>query len=108
VGRLSLPSDVAPHASSLLLLGATVPREDLLAEVLRELDFRLRGLGRKEIPWSSLVDELRAFDALRGKRIRVGELEGTAVGVDAFGNLELLDAARVTHKVTSGHVTLCP
>jgi len=108
VGRLSLPEEVAVHASSLLLLGATVPREELLVEILKELDVRLRGLGSKQIPWSSLAEELRAFDALQGKRVRVGTLEGTAVGVDAFGNLELLDAARVTHKVTSGHVTLCP
>ena len=108
VGLLSLPDDVAAHATSLLLLGATVPREELLASVLGELDVRLRTFGSKEIPLSSLVEELRAFDALRGLRVRVGELEGTALGVDAFGNLELLDAARVTHKVTSGHVTLCP
>jgi BirA family biotin operon repressor/biotin-[acetyl-CoA-carboxylase] ligase len=108
VGRLSLPDDVAALATSLAALGAAAAREELLASVLKELDVRLRGLGSKQIPLSSLVEELRAFDALRGKRIRVGELEGTALGIDAFGNLELLDAARVTHKVTSGHVTLCP
>lgn len=108
VGLLSVPDDVAAHATSLLLLGATVAREELLASVLGELDIRLRAFGSKEIPFSSLVDELRAFDALCGSRVRVGELEGTALGVDAYGNLELLDAARVTHKVTSGHVTLCP
>jgi BirA family biotin operon repressor/biotin-[acetyl-CoA-carboxylase] ligase len=106
VGRLCLPDDIATHASSLLLLGATPAREDLLAGVLKELDVRLRRLGSKEIPLSSLLGELEAFDALRGKHIRVGSLEGTALGIDAFGNLELLDAERVTHKVRSGHVTL--
>jgi BirA family transcriptional regulator, biotin operon repressor / biotin---[acetyl-CoA-carboxylase] ligase len=106
VGRLSLPDEVAAHASSLLLLGATPAREDLLADVLKELDVRLQGLGSKEIPLANLVAELREFDALRGTRVRVGALEGAAIGIDAVGNLELLDAAGVTHKVTSGHVSI--
>jgi BirA family biotin operon repressor/biotin-[acetyl-CoA-carboxylase] ligase len=106
VGRLSLPDEIATQASSLLLLGATPSREELLASVLRELEVRLQRLGSKEIPLSSLLGELQAFDALRGKQIRVGSLEGTGAGIDAFGYLELLDAERVTHKVRSGHVTL--
>jgi len=104
-GRLELPPEVAARATSLAALGASVTREALLYAVLSELEVRLARLEGHASPLSTLVTELSEHDALTGERVTVGELEGTASGIDERGNLRLLDAATGrTHTVTSGHV----
>lgn len=104
-GRLELPPDVQSRATSLAALGASVTREELLHSVLAELEARLARLeGQSSL--STLVEELTTHDALRGERVTVGELEGTASGIDALGNLKVLDATSRTHTVTSGHVVV--
>jgi len=105
VGRLELPDDVAARATSLALLGASVVREELLTSVLGELALRLGALERGETPLDTLATELSAHDALAGERVTVGAVTGTATGIDALGNLEVLDAAGCIHRVASGHVT---
>ncbi|HEV8550362.1 MAG TPA: biotin--[acetyl-CoA-carboxylase] ligase [Polyangiaceae bacterium] len=112
VGRSELPAEVAAHATSLAALGATVSREVLLAGILRALEERLPLVppldaltGSRELPLTTLmVEELIAFDALRGAKVSVGDLKGVATGLDTRGNLRLLDANGAAHEVTSGHV----
>jgi len=104
VGRLELPAEAGARATSLVALGARVRREELLAAVLGELEARLARLERDEWPLSPLVAELSAYDALAGASVAVGEVQGSAVGIDALGNLRVLDAAGRTHEVRSGHV----
>jgi BirA family biotin operon repressor/biotin-[acetyl-CoA-carboxylase] ligase len=102
-GRLELPPDVQARATSLTALGASVTREELLHAVLSELEMRLARLeGHASL--STLVAELSEHDALRGERVTVGELEGSASGIDELGNLKVLDATGRTHAVASGHV----
>lgn len=105
VGRLELPDDVAARATSLAALGAGVVREHLLTAVLTELAVRLGELERGETPLGGLVTELSAHDALVGEQVTVGGVTGTATGIDALGNLEVLDGAGRVHRVASGHVT---
>ena len=109
VGRLELPPEVQARATSLVALGAHAKREELLATVLGELEARLSLLvhgARDEAPLSTLVTELSACDAVRGERVSVGDVAGTAAGIDALGNLLVLDDAGRTHKVSSGHVVV--
>ena len=103
-GRLELPPDVQPRATSLGALGASTPREELLHNVLAELELRLARLEGHRSPLSTLVTELSEHDALRGERVTVGDVEGTASGIDTVGNLKVVDATGRTHTVTSGHV----
>ena len=103
-GRLDLPPDVQARATSLAALGAPVTREALLHTVLSELEMRLSRLEGHASPLSTLVTELSEHDALRGERVTVGDVEGTASGIDTVGNLKVVDATGRTHTVTSGHV----
>jgi BirA family biotin operon repressor/biotin-[acetyl-CoA-carboxylase] ligase len=112
VGRSELPAEVAAHATSLAALGATVSREVLLAGILTALEARLPLAPPSDAPSGSpelalstpIVEELLAFDALRGAKVAVGNLRGVATGLDTLGNLRILDASGRTHQVTSGHV----
>lgn len=106
VGRLELPPEVKLRATSLVELNAKVKREELLAEVLGELEARLARLERELEPLSTLVTELSACDAVRGERVSVGDIAGIAMGIDALGNLLVLDDGGRTHKVSSGHVVV--
>ncbi len=106
VGRLELPEPIAAQATTLAALGATASREALLAGVLHALETRLETLQNPEIPLKSLLSELVAHDALRGRLVSVGELHGVANGIDAAGNLEITDRAGHVHRVRSGHVEL--
>jgi BirA family biotin operon repressor/biotin-[acetyl-CoA-carboxylase] ligase len=108
VGRLGLPSELAETATSLALLGVTVTRERLLAEVLDALEVRLEKLENPETPLEALVSELACFDALFGSRVRVDDVLGTAAGIDGEGCLKVVDAAGRTKRIVSGHVTLAP
>jgi BirA family biotin operon repressor/biotin-[acetyl-CoA-carboxylase] ligase len=98
-----LPEEIADSATSLGLLGAReLGRERLLVDVLAALEPRLHrfqasGLGE-------LLAELGAHDALRGQRVRAGELAGIAQGIDATGALMILSDDGREHLVRSGSV----
>jgi BirA family biotin operon repressor/biotin-[acetyl-CoA-carboxylase] ligase len=106
VGRLGLPSELAESATSLELLGVTVTRERLLADVLDAVAVRLEKLEDPENPLEALVSELACFDALFGLRVEVDDVLGTAAGIDSEGCLKVVDAAGRTNRIVSGHVTL--
>lgn len=105
VGATSFPPELDPIATSLAREGAaSLDRTALLAELALSVvawveRYALHGLG-------PALPVLEARDALRGRRVRVGELEGRADGVDAQGRLRvLIDGGRV-EPVVAGHVEL--
>ncbi|HSU38270.1 MAG TPA: biotin--[acetyl-CoA-carboxylase] ligase [Polyangiaceae bacterium] len=106
VGRLELPGDLRPTPTSLARLGISVEREELLAKILERIEARLRALENHAAPFDVLAAELSAVDALRGRNLRVENLCGRGAGIDAGGYLCIMDEARVTHRVGSGHVEL--
>ena len=106
VGRLELPEDLPTRPTSLARLGIHIEREALLGKILERLEARLAALENQEIPPETLAVELSAVDALRGRKLRVENLCGWGAGIDEAGYLRIIDEARVTHRVGSGHVEL--
>jgi BirA family biotin operon repressor/biotin-[acetyl-CoA-carboxylase] ligase len=84
-------------------VGASVRPEDLLAEVLRQLDL---------LPTDddALASRYRAGLATLGQRVRVhlpggvGDLDGTAIGVEIDGQLVVLDDCGVNHRIDTAEV----
>ena len=98
-----LPPDIAEIATSLALLGASeLDREALLCDVLGELDRRVRAHETAGLP--ALLDELRAHDALLGRRVRVEAATGIARGIDATGALLIEDERGQVRPIVSGTV----
>jgi BirA family biotin operon repressor/biotin-[acetyl-CoA-carboxylase] ligase len=106
VGQLALPDNLPTTPTSLAILGVTIEREALLAQILASFEARLRVLEDHEMPLETLASELSAVDALRGRKLRVENLCGWGAGIDGAGNLCIVDEARVTHRIRSGHVEL--
>lgn len=105
VGASSFPPELDRIATSLAREGASsLDRTALLAELARSVvawvqRYALHGL-------TPALPMLEVRDALRGRRVRVGELEGRADGVDSQGRLKVrLDAGSV-EPVVAGHVEL--
>jgi BirA family biotin operon repressor/biotin-[acetyl-CoA-carboxylase] ligase len=108
VGLVDLPSDVAKAATSLALIGVNARREALLAASLKAVETRLASLQSPETPLKELVSELNAQDALRGRKLSVGDVTGVGGGIDERGCLRIVDDAatvHAVHTVTAGHVS---
>jgi BirA family biotin operon repressor/biotin-[acetyl-CoA-carboxylase] ligase len=107
VGRQSFPAELQNDVTCLEeLSGRGHARERLLAEVLREVERRVAGGARAEL--HDLIQEFRAYDALRDRKVFVSgarELSGIARGVDEQGHL-LLEADGVLLALNSGTVRL--
>jgi len=97
-----LPQELAETATTLSAWGAANFTADMLvADVLTELEPRIEHfLAGGE----STVAELRAHDALVGRRVRVGAVEGIAEGINRSGSLLLRDEKGALEVVHSGHV----
>jgi BirA family biotin operon repressor/biotin-[acetyl-CoA-carboxylase] ligase len=101
-GPMDFPRELDNRATSLAELGATdCDREGLLVEILSQFSTRV---SRFEAGGTEWLDEVRQHDALRGHRIRVGELVGTAAGIDDSARLLLTDGTGMQHRVATGHV----
>lgn len=105
VARQRFDEAQAPRATSLSLLGAVdLDREGLLADVLAELE---RRLGAYEIAGlRGLLDELREFDALAGRAVRVDGVDGLACGIDDSGRLLVRDATGQLQALLTGTVEI--
>ena len=94
-----VPTHLAATATSLDLLGATLDRWELVAEVLGRFE---RTLGAAD-----LRDRYRAACVTIGRRVRVerpaGALVGTAIDIADAGAL-IVDADGVRHEVSIGDV----
>lgn len=108
VHTLHFPPELT-RATSLRRAGAqpdTLAFEDLLARLLRQIEDRFRlFLPRGLTP---LLEELNQVDYLRGKRVRCGDVHGTACGIDARGGLILRDANGIMQTQRSGTIELLP
>jgi BirA family biotin operon repressor/biotin-[acetyl-CoA-carboxylase] ligase len=105
VGRQSFPPELQNDVTCLEeLSGRGHARERLLAEVLHEVERRVARGARTEL--HELVEEFRAHDALRDRKVFVSgarELIGIARGVDDQGQL-LLESDGVVLALNSGTV----
>ncbi len=99
------PEELANVATSLWLAGSReLDRNSVAARLLGSLDGACRCL---EGPLgSSLLDELMARDWLLGRSISVGELVGTATGIDRDGRLSLRTDDGRHHAVVAGEVSV--
>ena len=102
MGPGELPPGLAETATSLSAWGArNLAVDKLVADVLTELEPRMEHfLAGGE----STVAELRAHDALVGRRVRVGAAEGIAEGINRSGSLLLRDDKGALEVIIAGHV----
>jgi BirA family biotin operon repressor/biotin-[acetyl-CoA-carboxylase] ligase len=101
----SFPPELRTAATSLALCGNEAPSfEQVLVDILAELESRLRKL--KSDDFTPLKDELSRYHALQDKPISVGELAGTAQGIDDDGALLVALANGSVERVLSGAVTV--
>lgn len=105
VAMRELPDEIARIATSLALLEShALDRTELLLDILGHLEARLEAHVAHGL--DAALPELRAADALRGRRLRVEALEGVAAGIEADGALRLqTDDGRI-HSLRSGSVLL--
>ena len=105
VATRDFPAEIAARATSLALLGvASLEREPLLHELLAAIAMRVEAYQRAGV--AGFLDELNAFDELRGRRVRVDALSGIGRGLDDQGRLLLEDDSGTTHSILSGTVEL--
>ncbi|MFO0659449.1 MAG: biotin--[acetyl-CoA-carboxylase] ligase [Polyangiaceae bacterium] len=87
----SLPPEVAARATSLELAGAPVSRLDrssILGHAIAAIATRVQRYESAGL--SPMLEELRAHDGARGRRVRVDEQVGIADGVADDGSLRVL------------------
>jgi BirA family transcriptional regulator, biotin operon repressor / biotin---[acetyl-CoA-carboxylase] ligase len=105
VRSASLSPDVARRAISLEEAGASpeaLGRSALLGDVLAHLERRLRVFLQAGLP--ALLDDLRACDAARGRRIRGENFTGVARQIEPDGRL-LIDTEAGPLLVSAGEIT---
>ncbi len=106
VNTEEFPKELAGTATSLLLAGAgEVDRERLLVDVLEQLATRVTDWENGNV--DRVLSELRRYDLLKGRLVRVGGLTGTAMGIDDDGALLVARSTDGTQqRVTTGTVEL--
>jgi BirA family transcriptional regulator, biotin operon repressor / biotin---[acetyl-CoA-carboxylase] ligase len=105
VEQRAFPEELAELATSLALLGATErAREVLLVDVLGGLEARVARLEAAGV--TGISEELRQYDALMGRRLRIADQEGIGAGIDEAGHLLVRTDAGLVEAVSSGHVQL--
>jgi BirA family biotin operon repressor/biotin-[acetyl-CoA-carboxylase] ligase len=105
VSTRDFPAGIASIATSLALLGAAqLEREALLLELLEAIASRVEAYQSDGV--AGILSELNAADALRGKRVRVGDITGVGRGLDDQGRLLLEGDDKTVHAILSGTVEL--
>jgi biotin-(acetyl-CoA carboxylase) ligase len=102
MGAEGLPEELSATATSLSSWGVSgLPEERAIGDVLAELEPRVDAfLGGVE----RIVSEFLRYDALAGRRVRVGNQEGVCAGINRSGSLLLKDENGVVSEVVAGHV----
>lgn len=105
VRQTKFDDEIAPIATSLELeSGAAPARLDVLAAIVERLDVRLGEFDRGALP--SIVEAIRALDVLKGRALRVNEVEGSGDGIDDAGRLRIRKASGEVVAVNAGEVKL--
>ncbi|UQA58196.1 biotin--[acetyl-CoA-carboxylase] ligase [Polyangium aurulentum] len=103
VRTTSFPEEIADRATSLAVLGAhEQDRAMVAARVLAALEAALPAFEASGL--ASFLAELERRDVLRGVPIEVGEVRGTAAGVDEDGYLRIRGEDGELHRVAAGSV----
>jgi BirA family biotin operon repressor/biotin-[acetyl-CoA-carboxylase] ligase len=105
VSMREMPPEIAALATSLALLGATGPdleRERIVVDLLEAIDQRVTQYECGGL--SELLPDLRRYDALDGRRVRAGTIEGASAGISDQGALLVRDQTGALHSITSGPV----
>jgi BirA family biotin operon repressor/biotin-[acetyl-CoA-carboxylase] ligase len=103
VNQRQFSDDLTPHVTSLALeLGSVVDRRALLGEILRALErwyavHAVRGFEPVQAEWCRRTVTI-------GRAVTVGDIRGTAAGVDADGALLVRDATDRIHRVVAAEV----
>lgn len=101
----SFPPPLDMTATSLSMLGARdCDRAGLAAAIAVGLIDAAEQFAREGL--APFARELAARDALVGRRVRVGDVQGSALGIDAEGRLLISTDAGVTTPIAFGHVEL--
>lgn len=90
-------------ATHLAELGAPPALADLAVDVVARLLALVARVGDDP---ASVLDAWRRWDGTVGRRVRVGEVEGEAVGIGPDGALEVRDAAGRSHRILAGDVEM--
>lgn len=101
VATRHFPAELERTATSFARLGSAPDREAVLAGVLASLELRLGTLSRAP---DEIVAELRRYDGLNGRRVRVDGTDGIARGIDAEGRLTLQLCNGNLTEILSGHL----
>jgi BirA family biotin operon repressor/biotin-[acetyl-CoA-carboxylase] ligase len=106
LGSRGLPLELGETATSLaeLTKGAFEPdRERCIADVLAELEPRIDAFVADG---ERTVSEFRRYDALVGRRVKVGNLSGVCRGINRTGSLLLQNEQGALNEVIAGHVEM--
>ncbi len=101
VNQPDFPADLPLAASLRMLRGHDMDRHALLAQLLPALDHRIQQIEHER---PAVIRAWSSLSATTGRRVRVGELEGTALGLRDDGALMLRDDAGQLHHVVAGDV----
>lgn len=105
VNTRQFPDELATSATSLALSGAAeLERARVAARLIAALDVACRGVEGPDA--ARVLEDLAARDWLLGRSVGVGELVGTASGIDADGRLLLRDEDGALHRLVAGEVSL--
>ena len=103
VHAAGLPAELASIATSLTIAGVVRrDRSELTAEIAAAIISTVDRFGCEGL--AGFIQVLRSRDALLGERIEVGEVVGTADGIDESGRLIVLTSSGHHVPVVSGHV----
>ncbi|MEO8049485.1 MAG: biotin--[acetyl-CoA-carboxylase] ligase [Acidobacteriota bacterium] len=107
VGHSSFPPDIAPLTTSLLMAGASVSREEILARLADAVDASCSVLVERG-PEAICKAFALASSYAHGRRVRVDQdgaiLEGVTVGLDPSGFLLLRQDNGTVTKILAGGV----
>lgn len=101
VNQPEFPADLPLAASLRMLGGAELDRHGLLALLLPVLDHRIHQIHLER---PAVLQAWSALSATTGRRVRVGGLEGTALGLRGDGALQVRDDGGRLHHVVAGDV----
>jgi BirA family biotin operon repressor/biotin-[acetyl-CoA-carboxylase] ligase len=101
VNQPDFPPDLPQAASLRMLRGQALDRHALLAELLPALDRRTEQIHHER---PALIEAWTALSASCGRRVRVGDLEGVALGLAEDGALLIRDDRDRLHSIVAGDV----
>lgn len=99
----TFPDELAARATSLKRLGCEqLDRNEIVARLIHRIETQLSAYEGRGMP--SILEQLGRRDFLRGRAVTVGEVSGTAAGIDEQGRLIIRDSEGQLQPLWSGEV----